>query len=199
MDYITSDPHINHKNIFGKDGFCEKRVCFETAEEMNETIIKNINSVVEDKDTLYILGDIGFGKPKEIFEVLDKIHCRIVIVRGNHDRSDLVKYILRNNYQFGPKGLMKYEIHDLGIRLKANKKVYYLSHFPIDLGEQRANLRSICGHIHENSAPAPNQLNIGMDSPEIPDLPFGTPIPLLDAFKLVDKKWEESKQEIVKH
>lgn len=56
---------------------------------MDETIIANINAVVQPRDTLYHLGDFCFGRfdiVQRAQEYLGRITCKnIVLVAGNHD------------------------------------------------------------------------------------------------------------------
>lgn len=190
--FVTSDWHLNHNNIFGLDGFTQTRKHFKTKDEMNYAIIEAINAVTTKEDVLYHLGDIGFGSPKVLFELLEMINPRMVFVGGNHDNSKLKKYILNNNYE--TKYGMRYEYHDVGFKEKRDGKVYLFSHYPIGLGDYRANLRNICGHIHEETPSGWNVLNVGVDSPELPkELPFGQPLKLDDAMDLVEDKWNTQK------
>ena len=192
--FVTSDPHFNHNNIFGENGFVPTRKHFKSKEEMNDTIINEINSVATGEDILYILGDIGFGSPKVLFEILERIRPRIVIVGGNHDNSKFKKYIMNNNYET-PHG-MRYEYHDVGFKEKRDGIVFYFSHFPMSIGNKRVNIRNICGHIHETEARDWNVINIGIDSPEISeDIPFGRPLEVDVVMDLVNKKWEKNMKE----
>ena len=189
--FITSDWHFDHNNICGKDGFVSTRTHFESVEEMNEEIIKQINSVATKEDVLYHLGDIGLGKPKRLFELLERINPRIVLIAGNHDSfSKTMKYIAKNNYVVDKNGNMRYTIYEVGTHHKQNGKVYLLSHYPLGLGDQRINLRNFCGHIHENAPYGANVMNVGVDSPELPDdLPFGQPLRIEKAIEVVEEKW----------
>lgn len=182
--YITSDLHLFHHNAMGVDGFIKTRLHFGDVEEMNETIIRAINSTVKKEDTLIHCGDFGFGKPKVLFEQLERINAhKVILVKGNHDSSKFFKYIKNHN----EKG--KYELHEVGLIKKANRKVYYITHYPLGLGENRKNLRNLCGHIHEEDPREANCLNVGIDSPSFPNLPFGTPVLIEDAFNKVEEKW----------
>lgn len=186
--YITSDWHFSHKNICGPDGFESKtRGQFDSTDAMNDTIIRRINSRVDVNDTIYFLGDIGMIAPTKIVPLIKRIKANIVFVRGNHDNTKQVKKLRGAGY----------EVHDVGFRVKKDGKVYILSHYPIGLGEKRVNLRNICGHIHSNAAYDANVINIGIDSPEIEPLylPFGEPVPLDDAIRLVEEKWEKAMKE----
>lgn len=189
MQYVTSDTHFNHNNIQGPNGFVPTRKHFTSVEEMNETIIKNWNEKVKPEDEVIHAGDLSVNmKPKELFELLKRLHGTLIIIPGNHDSlSKTIKYLKTNNYQYNNKP--KFTISEVGMRIKFNKKIYYISHFPLGLGSQRPNMRNLCGHIHEETAYGSNVLNIGIDSPEIPDVPFGTPILFETAVELVEEKW----------
>ena len=57
---------------------------------MNDTILKNWNSVVGKKDIVYHLGDfILCNNPKLTREYLDALNGRIVLIKGDHDKSVL--------------------------------------------------------------------------------------------------------------
>lgn len=82
MNFFTSDYHLNHAKILTYSNRPFKHV-----DEMNETIINNINSKVSKKDHLYFLGDIGFGDPDKINNYLRRISCdNMYWILGNHDR-----------------------------------------------------------------------------------------------------------------
>lgn len=190
--WITSDTHHGHRNICGPEGFVSTRRHFASPEEMDEALIAAHNAVVAADDHTYHNGDIAINlKPAQVHAILCRKNGSMTFDAGNHDNSKLLKYLKANNFLL-PCGRMKYEgFHDLGLKLKANKKVYYLTHFPLGLGEQRAIYRNLCGHIHESPAREANMLNIGVDSPELPEgHPFGQPLLLEEAFALVDAKWE---------
>lgn len=190
-DYITSDWHFGHKNMCGSEGFLPTRQHFKDTTEMDNYLINTINNVLSPKDTLYHLGDISLHrKPVEVFDILCKIKGQIVLIKGNHDSSRVLKYISKHNFLL-PDGRPKFVIHDVGTIIKRNGVVYYLTHYPLGLGELRKNMRNICGHIHELSARESNVLNVGIDSPELPEgHTFGEPLLLDEAMSLVNIKWD---------
>jgi len=93
--FVTSDTHFAHKNICR--GVTEWRLPdgsvplsqtrdFNTIEQMNETIVNNINSVVGQDDVLIHLGDFSFGGFENIQRFRDRILCKeIHLILGNHD------------------------------------------------------------------------------------------------------------------
>ena len=81
---FTSDSHFGHKNILE---FCNRP--FQNTHEMNETLIKNWNSVVGPKDEIYHLGDFGLASPNYIRSILERLNGRKFLIVGNHDKSTL--------------------------------------------------------------------------------------------------------------
>ena len=191
MIYLTSDTHFNHNNIQGPNGFVATRKHFNSVQEMNDTIIQNWNATVQPTDKVIHAGDLSLNmRPKELFEILKQLNGNITIIPGNHDSvSKIIKYLANNNYDYN--GKPKFEFSEVGIRIKHNKKVYYITHYPLGLGDSRYKLRNFCGHIHDEATTGANLLNIGVDSPEIPDVPFGTPILFETAVELVEEKWNK--------
>lgn len=191
MDYITSDTHFFHNNICGPEAFVVGRSQFPDAETMNQVIVTNHNNLVKKTDTVYHLGDISLNvKPAALLALLIELNGHFYFIKGNHDTSRQFKYLLNNNYELSDGKLKFLGMEEVGLRIKANKRSYFLSHYPIGLGERRAKMRNLCGHIHDDAANEANVLNVGVDSPEIGERPFGEPVPLEEAFALVDAKWD---------
>lgn len=133
--YITSDLHLFHHSATGSDSFIKARAHFNDVEEMNEAIINAINSTLKKEDILIHCGDFGFDKPKVLFEQLERINAhKVILIKGNHDSSKFFKYIKNHNEEG------KHELHDVGLIKKANKKVYYITHYPLGLGENKKPL-----------------------------------------------------------
>ena len=95
--WFTSDPHYHHRNIvrgvtdWGKDpskgdASVSRTRDFETLEEHDETLVKNINACAKEDDILYILGDFSFGGLEYVWEFRKRLHCKnIHLIFGNHD------------------------------------------------------------------------------------------------------------------
>lgn len=88
--YLTSDFHFSHKNICrGTSSWTDKSGTrpFNSLEEMNETILENLNSAIGENDELFFLGDFIFGDVTLTREFRDKIRCKnICFINGNHDK-----------------------------------------------------------------------------------------------------------------
>jgi calcineurin-like phosphoesterase family protein len=93
--WFSSDFHYGHSSIVkGVSKWENKKGCrnFDTLEEHDEKLIKNINDVVKENDILFFLGDWSFGGFKNnealhnVFEFRLKIKCKnIHFILGNHD------------------------------------------------------------------------------------------------------------------
>jgi calcineurin-like phosphoesterase family protein len=80
--WFTSDHHWGHTNILR---FSQRP--FADVEAMNAALIANWNRVVGAEDTVYHLGDIFWLPPSEARPLRDRLHGRICLIRGNHDKT----------------------------------------------------------------------------------------------------------------
>ena len=53
---------------------------------MNETLIRNWNSIVMPEDDVYILGDVTMRGPDAAYEMLSRLRGKKYLIKGNHDR-----------------------------------------------------------------------------------------------------------------
>lgn len=130
--YFTSDTHYNHSNICkGTTKWLSGHFRdFDTLEEMNDTLVRNINSTVGEDDILVHLGDWSFGGFESISEFRNRITCKnIIIFTGNHDHH-IEKN--RNSIKDLFMGVAKYGILTL---------VY-----PFKKGEKRVSNSFVCFH-----------------------------------------------------
>lgn len=79
-EWITSDLHLDHGNIIK---YCNRP--FKSLEEMNETLVRNWNSVVGLFDRVYYLGDLALRRHEYW---LRRLNGMLIYTPGNHD-SDL--------------------------------------------------------------------------------------------------------------
>lgn len=166
MNYYIADTHFGHTQILQ-----ECRPQFKSIEEMNETIINNINKTMTRNDTLYILGDFAYRSKVSPIEYLKAIKPKKVLILGNHDEwftklseTEKKKYFINDEKQ----GYNEY-------RVKKNKIELYFCHYP-RLAWNRSHYFgttfSICGHIHNRTDGTvaaelfhlvKNQFNAGVD------------------------------------
>lgn len=85
--FLISDTHFDHANIIQ---YCNRP--FHSVKQMNDTLLKNWNSTVNENDFVYFLGDITFGRRKRPIDYwLGKINGEIHYVRGNHDTDAVIE------------------------------------------------------------------------------------------------------------
>lgn len=78
--FFTSDLHFSHSNIIR---YCKRP--FDNADEMDECLIANWNSVVTPDDQVWVLGDMFFCNENKAANILRRLHGKIVLLPGNHD------------------------------------------------------------------------------------------------------------------
>ncbi len=135
--FITSDLHLDHANIIK---YCKRP--FLNTDDMNKTLIDNWNNTISNKDTVYFLGDMSFGKGSRSADYwLSKLNGNIFFIRGfsykpsgernQHDRISKTKNVFDN----------------LVIEYKNRK--FFLVHDPDQVPSDWKGW-AICGHHHNN-------------------------------------------------
>lgn len=143
MIYFTSDLHFNHNKNF----IYESRG-YNSIYEHDRDIIKIWNSIVNIKDEVYFLGDIGLGSDIDyLCRCVGQLNCSFHWIYGNHDTLNRVKEIEKcwNVVSEGYSIPLKYK----GYR-------FWLSHYPTmcaPIGEKPVSksLISLCGHTHTDN------------------------------------------------
>lgn len=62
--WFIADTHFSHFNIIRYTGRP-----FSNVEEMDQTLIRNWNSLVEDEDLVFFLGDFGMGNVEHLWGI----------------------------------------------------------------------------------------------------------------------------------
>ena len=125
--FFIADTHFGDDNIRNY----ENRP-FDSVEQMDETLIKNWNSVVSESDTVYVLGDFrasGYEK-----ETLSRLNGTKYLVKGNHD--------IKSNSEYREAGFE--EVYDLPVILKG---FWVLSHNAIYVNSNMP-YANLFGHVH---------------------------------------------------
>jgi calcineurin-like phosphoesterase family protein len=154
--FFTSDNHFNHQNIIWYS-----RRPFKTVEEMNQTMIDRWNKVVTPEDTVYHLGDFGFGSHNRLRPLREQLNGRMILIKGNHDHRVHRWLMATDEY---------YESLTIGKRV-------WLTHIPPIFipGKKQPPTEApvdatlcLCGHAHERWPTRVNDdgltiLNVGVD------------------------------------
>lgn len=148
--YLISDTHFNHTNIIK---YCSRP--FKDAEEMNDHMIDQWNSVVKPQDKVYHLGDVYMGGSRGYTEHLLKHrlngHKRLIL--GNHDN--------------GKDQILHHAFEKIDIWRMFPEFGLLLTHVPVHRsallksgrnGSPDQVLLNVHGHIHERPAPTADHL-----------------------------------------
>ena len=150
MIWFSSDFHFCHKNIvYGVSNWGDKSGCraFNTIEEMNNTIINNLNSKIAPEDTLYCLGDFAFSGTKNYFIWREKINCKnIHLIFGNHDNKHGQVFDPEWN---GKKTSSLFTTYSQYKEIYCNNTKMCLFHYPISSwNEMSGGSIHLFGHCH---------------------------------------------------
>jgi len=129
-NFFVADTHFDDDNIRRY----ENRP-FETVEAMNEAMIARWNAVVDEEDTVWVIGD--FGADGREGEVLSLLNGTKKLVKGNHD-SQTNEYYRRAGFA---------EVYDLPVVYNG---FWILSHEPVYVCENMP-YANIFGHVHASS------------------------------------------------
>ena len=143
MRYYIADCHFFHGALNTK---MDKRG-FESVEAMNQYMIERWNAKVKSTDEVVIIGDFSWGTAEETNKLLQKLHGRLYLIEGNHDR-----FLTNNAYDTSRFVWIKSyaEMHD-------NKRKVVLCHYPVMCyngqykRDEKGNPRTymLYGHVHD--------------------------------------------------
>lgn len=102
--FFTSDTHFDHANIIK---YCDRP--FKNKDHMNEVLINNWNSVVTNEDLVIHAGDFCWGGRGEWIHFITRLHGRMILVQGNHDRDKDIPY---NLFERVSEGYLNVEVKD---------------------------------------------------------------------------------------
>lgn len=142
MLFFTSDLHLGHSNAIE---FSNRP--FYDIDEMNTTLLQNINDVVGRSDELWILGDFAYKVSREeVKKMRDMIRCKNVhLVTGNHDKDYSKDHIFQSVQDYK--------------ELKTAYGKFILFHYPI-LEWNAAHYGTVHLHGHIHSTGEYNEINL---------------------------------------
>lgn len=148
MIFFTADTHFNHTRIIQ---YCSRP--YESADAMNRALVEEWNKVVQPKDTVFHLGDFGFGN--SCLEFVGKLNGLKFLIRGNHDHAF-------TDSKLKSAGFI--EVYEKGLRICHTETHSYTYincvHAPVNLLQNCVNL---CGHVHDKWKSQEGVLNVGVD------------------------------------
>jgi calcineurin-like phosphoesterase family protein len=124
--YVVADTHLGHSKASHFRPFVN-------VDEHDNHVITNWNSIVKNKDTVWLLGDVFFGG-RDNHLILEKLNGYKHLVLGNHDQYPLEIY-------------QKY-FHKIVGAYQYNGCI--LTHLPIHPSQFYRYRLNIHGHTHSN-------------------------------------------------
>jgi calcineurin-like phosphoesterase family protein len=122
--YITTDWHLNHKNIIKYD---------DRPENFQELLLENFSKTCEEDDLVINLGDVIFDDTSYLKEFMSHIKGTHVLLMGNHERNK-PKWYRENGF-------------DIVCNTYVNGRIVF-SHKPKDLNYFKQCQINIHGHFH---------------------------------------------------
>ena len=156
--FLTSDLHLAHDREF-----IYRPRGFNSVEEMNQAIIHNWNSIVDEKDVVFILGDLMLGDNASGIKMIEQLNGLFYLIRGNHDTDTRIELYRKLDNCV--------EIYDAKY-LKYNGYHFYLTHYPCLTGNlHKETLKQMTlnlhGHTHAQTPffyDLPFCYNVGVDA-----------------------------------
>jgi calcineurin-like phosphoesterase family protein len=173
MIFFTSDTHFGHAKVIE---YCKRP--FSSVAHMDAELIRRWNYRVQAEDTVYHLGDFSLGKREDIRRYRSYLNGRIILIRGNHDRSRTamlaagfeevhnsleltVHTPIVDSNQNQPKGETKLFLRHIPAFDPKHPGKKYAPEF---LKEPKGQFDYfLCGHVHEHYARKDNIINVGVD------------------------------------
>ena len=131
--FVCSDLHFNHKNIITY----ENRP-WPDRDAMNAGLITRWNAVVSPKDTVYMLGDVGFCGKSKASELVHRLNGYKILILGNHDYPRSERYWEEVGFAEVYKDL----------HITCGNQHVYLAHEPPT--EITPGIFYLYGHVHGN-------------------------------------------------
>ena len=157
--WFTSDLHLGHNNIIQ---YANRP--FTSTESMDKTIIDNWNSVVDDKDIVFILGDFTMLGTKSWVYYLSKLKGVKYLIIGNHDKSI-------------PKSMLA-EATPLKNIMVGEQRIT-LCHYPmLSWYQSHRDSWQLFGHVHSGPNTftmdriSPRQYDVGVDNNNFTPISF---------------------------
>lgn len=177
--FFISDTHFGHTNAWQKfkleDGVTPLRP-FSSTEEMDETMVKNWNSVVKPEDRVYHLGDVVINK--KCLPILSRLNGHKRLVMGNHDIFPVETYL-----QYFEKVKAYAVWKDLS---------FIGSHVPVHPNQLYRFGVNVHGHLHGNTMKDARYVSVCVEQVNY------TPVALEDLRVMIKKNHEQWEHKLPK-
>ena len=143
--FLISDTHFGHDGIMRY----ENRP-FSNVQEMDETIVRNWNSVVSKNDTVIVPGDVSFYSKEKTKAIIKSLKGKKILILGNHDNDHTVDWW----EEVGFNSVSEYPI--------IIEKFFLVSHEPLYINSNMP-YANIHGHIHNQSYESKQYFNVSVE------------------------------------
>jgi len=144
--YFISDTHFGHRNIIDMCGRPYKSVG-----EMDADLIASWNAIVAPGDTIWHLGDFGYGNREYLQGIFDRLNGFKHFVRGNHDKP----WVNELGWE---------SVHDL-VTISVDGEAVTLCHYPLrEWPRYWSEGLHLYGHVHSNLPGSRHSYDVGVDS-----------------------------------
>jgi calcineurin-like phosphoesterase family protein len=97
-EFITGDTHFGHAFMGRQRKLDAPPHPLGPLAAMDAELVRRWNAKVPPKALVYHVGDFCFGNKRRVLDLLDQLHGRICLLRGNHDR--IVRGGLANAFEW---------------------------------------------------------------------------------------------------
>jgi calcineurin-like phosphoesterase family protein len=170
--WVISDTHFGHENFLKFEHEGKKIRNFADTKQMDEFMIEQWNSVVQDGDKVYHLGDVYFGSEQNAQYILGALKGKKRLILGNHDNGK--SKVLHQHFQ----KIMLWRVW------KTEKMIF--SHIPIhpsnliiglgkngdDVKHVITSMFNVHGHIHQNKSPEGPYFNVCVEHHDYKPISF---------------------------
>lgn len=148
--FFTSDLHLSHRYVAKIRGYSDKGL-------MNRIVIRNWNEIIDDKDDIFILGDVSFDCKANTITMLENLKGKKHLILGNHDKK-LSKEVLgifeTVNQQLEIDAVTEYGIQRL-----------FLNHYSMQVwNRHHYGAFHLFGHSHGNLQGIGKSMDVGLDT-----------------------------------
>jgi len=185
--WFTSDLHFGHANIIEYSGRP-----FSGVDHMNRALIQRWNALVEQTDTVWVLGDVAMGRIADTLPLVHQLAGRKLLLAGNHDRcwaghgAKAAEWIER----YEDAGFA--EIHQGSVELRMSGHDVLACHFPYRGDSQNEDRYPearpidegrwlLHGHVHEQWRQHERMINVGCDAWACHPIDTATIVTLIEA------------------
>lgn len=156
MIHFTSDNHFFHTKVME---YSDRP--YETGGEMNEKMRDEWNRVVKPKDTVWMLGDVGFAALPTLVPFIESLNGFKHLVLGNHDKA-----IRKKAPELIKAGVFQ-SIQDYK-ELKHDGHLFILCHFAMRTwNKAQYDSMHLFGHTHGYLKPRGRSVDVGVDDKNI--------------------------------